>query len=245
MPQRLSADSARLFSSLADIVGQSQTSKEVYAAICVAATVAVPECDHASLMICRDGTFSTVGVSDLIARKVDSLEVALRSGPCIDAIEKQSAQIESDLTSGHRWPELAERVVAETPVRGAMSVQLPIDRSKVGALGLFSDRRNAFNREALQRAVLLASFATVATNAVRHVEEAATLRRGLASNRVIGTAIGMLMVRHDVSADEAFAILRRMSQNTNVKITDVATAVIGDQSRRAASSTPLSAAEQA
>ena len=231
MPSRLRADAARVFTALADVVRQSQTSKEVYAAICVAATVVVPDCDHASLMIRRNDAFSTVGVSDPVAHKIDSLERLLRSGPCIDAIEKQTAQIESDLTVGNRWPTLAARVVAETPVRGAISVQLPIDRSKVGALNLFSDRPNAFDHESLQRAGLLAAFATVATNAARHGEDAASLRRGLASNRVIGTAVGMLMVVNDVSADEAFAILRRTSQHTNVKITEVAADVIDRRSR--------------
>jgi AmiR/NasT family two-component response regulator len=48
------------------------------------------------------------------------------------------------------------------------------------------------------------------------------LRRGLASSRAIGKAIGMLMVLNDVSDDEAFDILRRTSQDSNVKVADVA-----------------------
>ncbi len=230
MPSRLRADSARVFASLADIVRQSPAPKEIYAAICVAATLEVPDCDHASLMIRRDGAFRTVGVSDPVAGKVDSIELALQSGPCVDAIEKQAAQMESDLTAGGRWPALTARVVAETPVRGAMSIQLPIDQSNVGALNLFSDTRNAFDDAALERAVVLAAFATVATNAARQGEDAASLRRGLASSRAIGKAIGMLMVINDVSADDAFGILRRTSQETNVKLANVAADVIRGRS---------------
>jgi hypothetical protein len=215
-----------VFESLADIVRQSPTSPELYAAICIAATLEVPECDHASLMIRRDGAFSTVGVSDPIARKVDALELALQSGPCIDAIEKKTAQLESDLTVGDRWPALSARVVAETPVRGAISVRLPIDRNKAGALNLFSDRRDAFDHAALQRALVVAAFATVAANAAAHGEDVATLRRGLISNRAIGKAIGMLMVRNEVSDEDAFEILRRISQATNVKLADVAADVV-------------------
>ena len=48
MPSRLRADSARVFRSLADVVRQSESSQEVYAAICVAATLTVPGCDHFS-----------------------------------------------------------------------------------------------------------------------------------------------------------------------------------------------------
>ena len=215
-------DPASVFTSLADIVHEGSTPKEMYAAICVAATLMVPGCDHASLLISRDGACSTAAVSDPVAHKIDKLEQALASGPCLDAIEKQTAQMESDLTLGSRWPVLAARVVAETPVRGAMSIRVPVDHAQVGALNLFSDTVNAFDNTSVERAIVLAAFATVATNATAHGEDAAGLRRGLASNRAIGKAIGMLMVLNDVSDDDAFDILRRTSQDANVKVADIA-----------------------
>ncbi len=206
-----------------------------YAAICVAATLMVPGCDHASLMICRDGACSTAAVSDPVARKIDKLEQALGSGPCLDAIEEQTAQLASDLTTSSPWPTLAARVLAETPVRGAMSIRVPVDRAQVGALNLFSDTVNAFDNTSLERAIVLAAFATVATKATADGEDAAALRRGLASNRAIGKAIGMLMVLNDVSDDDAFDILRRTSQDTNVKVADIAVEFI----RRRSSATAL------
>jgi ANTAR domain len=226
VPPASRADLAGVFTSLADIVRQGSTSKEMYAAICVAATLTVPECDHASLMIRRDGVCTTMGVSDAIAHRIDKLELELGDGPCLDAIEKRSAQIESDLTTGNRWAGLASRVVAETPVRGAMSVRMRVDHGKVGALNLFSDTRNGFDNTSLEHAIVLAAFATVATTAARHGEDAVTLRRGLTSNRSIGTAIGMLMVLNDVSDDDAFDILRQTSQDNNVKLVEVAADVI-------------------
>jgi ANTAR domain len=222
MPSCSHVDPASVFTSLAELVHQGSTPKEIHAAICVAATLMVPGCDHASLMICRDGACSTAAVSDPIAHKIDKLELALGTGPCLDAIDEQTAQMASDLTTGSRWLELAARVVAETPVRGAMSLRMPLDHAEVGALNLFSDTVNAFDNTSVERAVVLAAFGTVATNATAHGEDAAGLRRGLVSNRAIGKAIGMLMVLNDVSDDAAFDILRRTSQDTNVKVVDVA-----------------------
>jgi ANTAR domain len=215
-------DPATVFTSLAGIVTEGSTSKEIYAAVCVAAPLMIPGCDHASLMISRDGVCSTVAVSDPVAHKIDRLELALGCGPCLDAIESQTAQIATDLTIGGRWQPLAARVIAETPVRGAMSVHLPVDRDQVAALNLFSDTANAFDNTAVELAIVLAAFATVATNAAAQGEDAAGLRRGLASNRAIGKAIGMLMVLNDISEDDAFAILRRTSQDANVKVADIA-----------------------
>ena len=134
MPSCSHVDPARVFTSLADIVHQGSTPNETYAAICVAATLMVPGCDHASLMICRDGACSTAAVSDPVARKIDELEQALGSGPCLDAIEEQTAQLASDLTTSSPWPTLAARVLAETPVRGAMSIRVPVDRAKSAPL---------------------------------------------------------------------------------------------------------------
>ena len=222
MPSCSHVDPASVFASLADIVTGGLTPKEMYAAICVAATLMVPGCDHASLMISRDGACSTAAVSDPVAQQIDKLELALGSGPCLDAFDERSAQVASDLTTGGRWPVFAARVVAETQVRAAMSVRMPVDRAKVGALNLFSDTPNAFDTKSVERAIVLAAFATVATNAAAHGEDAAALRLGLVRNRAIGKAVGMLMVLNDVSDDEAFDILRRTSQDTNVKVADIA-----------------------
>jgi AmiR/NasT family two-component response regulator len=66
----------------------------------------------------------------------------------------------------------------------------------------------------------------VATTAAAHSEDAATLRRGLTSNRAIGKAVGMLMALNNISDDDAFEILRRRSQASNVKLVDVAADIV-------------------
>jgi transcriptional regulator with GAF, ATPase, and Fis domain len=228
-----SVDAPGVFASLADIAQGASTPKEMYAAICVAATMTIPGCDHASLMIRHNGAFSTAAVSDAIARQIDKLEIALGSGPCLDAIEERTAQIEANLTSDSRWPDLTARVLADTPVRGALSVQLTVDRARTGALNLFSDTPHAFDERSVERALVLGAFATVATNAVAQGEDAASLRRGLASSREIGKAIGMVMVLNDVSDNDAFDVLRRTSQVTNVKLADVAADVVRTRNRPA------------
>ena len=73
---------------------------------------------------------------------------------------------------------------------------------------------------------MLAAFASVAINAVAKGEDAASLRRGLLSNREIGKAVGMLMLLHGVDEHEAFNMLRRYSQELNIKLADVARTVI-------------------
>ncbi|MDT5164297.1 MAG: hypothetical protein QOC88_1191, partial [Mycobacterium sp.] len=152
-------------------------------------------------------------------------------GPCVDAIEEETPQIEADLNNPTQWPNLAARMVAETPVRGAMGFRILVDKRKTGALNLFSDKANVFDNEAAGQAIVLASFASVAINAVAQGEDVSTLRRGLLSNREIGKAVGMLMMLHGVDEQEAFDVLRRYSQDLNVKLADVARSVIENRGK--------------
>ncbi len=220
------ADPGTVFAALAEIIYQGSDAGQMYAAICVAATLVVPGCDHASLLV-RDGDrYVTVGASDRLAQRVDELERRSGDGPCIDAIEEETPQIDPDLTTPSLWPKLAKTLVAETPVRGAMGFRLLMDKRKGAALNLFSDSANVFDAESAGRGALLAAFASVAINAVAKGEDATSLRRGLLSNREIGKAVGMLMLLHEMTEEQAFELLRRHSQALNIKLADVAREVI-------------------
>jgi transcriptional regulator with GAF, ATPase, and Fis domain len=220
-----------VFTGLAEIIYQGSDPAQVYAAICVAATLIVPGCDHASLLVRRNDHYVTVGASDDVAKRIGDLERRARDGPCVDAIEEETPQIETDLTTPNNWPKLAARLVAETPVRAAMAFRILVDRRKTGALNLFSDTPNVFDTESADRAIVLASFASVAINTIASGEDAASLSRGLLSNREIGMAVGMLMLLHGISEEEAFDMLRRHSQELNVKLADVARAVVERRGR--------------
>lgn len=220
------ADPATVFAALAEIIYRGSNANEMYAAICVAATLAIRGCDHASLLVRENDRYVTVGASDRLAEHVDELERRAGDGPCIDAIEEETPQIDPDLTTPSLWPKLAAVLVAETPVRGAMGFRLLVDKRKGAALNLFSDTPNMFDAESAGRAAVLAAFASVAINAVAKGEDAASLRRGLLSNREIGKAVGMLMMLHEMSENDAFDLLRRHSQALNIKLADVARVVI-------------------
>lgn len=217
---------ATVFAALAEIVYRGSSEVEVYEAICAAATLLVSGCDHASVMLRNGDTYVTVAAGDEIARLVDDLERAVGEGPCLDAIEDEAAQLDPDLTVAPQWPRLAARVVAETPVRGAMGFRLRVDDRKVGALNLFTDTAGVFTDTAAEQAAILAAFAAVTASAVIGGGEASTLRAGLTSNREIGKAVGLLMALHRISDDAAFDLLRRTSQQMNIKIVELARRVI-------------------
>jgi response regulator NasT len=57
-------------------------------------------------------------------------------------------------------------------------------------------------------------------------DAAEELERGLASRTLIGQAQGILMERFSLDADRAFQVLRRYSQDGNVKLLEVARRVV-------------------
>lgn len=65
---------------------------------------------------------------------------------------------------------------------------------------------------------------------MEHVEElehdVENLQIAVESNRHIGAAVGIVMARLQLQEDEAFAVLKRISQCTNTKLRDVATEII-------------------
>jgi len=112
-----------------------------------------------------------------------------------------------------------------------MGFRLKVDDQKVGALNLFTDQPGVFDTDSASKAIILTAFTAVTVAAVMNGQEASTLRDGLESNREIGKAIGLIMALHDVSGDEAFALLRKSSQDLNVKIADLAASVVDRHSK--------------
>jgi AmiR/NasT family two-component response regulator len=49
------------------------------------------------------------------------------------------------------------------------------------------------------------------------------------TRHLIGLAKGVLMPRYDLDADRAFSVLRRQSQQSNVKLRDVAARIVTER----------------
>jgi len=215
-----------VFRALADVVYLSDDFTHVYESIVDAAPHLVFGCDHASLMMRRDGRFVTVAATDEVASRIDGFERELGEGPCLDAIEDASVFHDADLMNGSPWPRLAGRVLAETPVRGMAGFRIRAGEEVTGALNLFSDTPGGLSGHAVDQGIVLASFITVALVASSERRSATTLRAGLQSNREIGKAIGLMMAFHKISDEEAFAMLRTASQEMNLKLSEVARRVV-------------------
>ena len=220
-------EAAEAFQALARVVYASDSYEAIYDALCRTAVAAVPGCDHACVTTMQAGKPSVTEAStDEIAALVDEFERETGEGPCLDAIITQSFECDPDITVDPTWPRLAERVLAETPVRGMVGYRIIVGGRKAGALNLFSDTPGALTPDVGSIGAILAAFASVALAAASEHESARSLRDALDSNREIGKAIGLLMATNKIGDEEAFGLLRDASSKLNLRLALVARRLI-------------------
>lgn len=218
-----SDDAAEAFRRLADLVYRGATFDTIHQAICDIALTAVPGCDHACVTtITADGEPHQEAASDETAMLVDRLEWQTGEGPCVDAVLSDRYELDPDITSASVWPQLARLVVEQTSVRGMAGYRIMDGTRKAGALNLYSDTPGALTAESARMGAVVAAFASVALTAAAQHQSVSSLREALDSNREIGKAIGMLMATHQLSDEEAFALLRKTSNELNVRLSVVA-----------------------
>jgi GAF domain-containing protein len=132
-----------------------------------------------------------------------------------------------DFLDDDRWPDY-RRLLIESglEIRSAVAYPLFAGDRKHGVLTLYSGKPSYFRDEVTEVGGLLAQHVTVALDAAAGLEAAENLRRALQSNRQIGMAIGILMAEHKIRDPEAFDLLRIASQNTHIKMRDLAEEVV-------------------
>ena len=153
------------------------------------------------------------------ARRFDELQQETQQGPCLDAMYEQQTVRVDDLAADSRWPELARRVTEELGVASMLSIQLFVHDNDLGSLNLLARRPHAFTDESERTALLFASHAAIA---VADAQDLNHVGAALASRDVISQAKGILMERYKITAPMAFALLAKVSQDTNRKLHDVA-----------------------
>ncbi len=192
------------------------------ARITATALEAVGGCDAASIsLLTREGPV-TYGPTDPLADAGDRIQYQENEGPCLDAALSERSVYTRDLAVDPRWPRSAARMSGELGVASMFSCRMALDSAPHGTLGgmnLYATSRDAFSEHDRMLAVLLSSLGAVVVAAAREREH---LRAAVASRQVIGEAIGLLRAQSNLTSNQAFEMLAKASQRTNVKLRDLA-----------------------
>jgi hypothetical protein len=181
----------------------------------------VPGFEHVGISVVRrDGTVETRAATDAFVLINDAM-----AGDGIVLVEHAAQE--------RRWPTYMAHAVP-TGLRAQMGVQLYDHQGTVAGLNLYSTESDTIDPEAPVIAELFAAHAAVVLGRVREV---AHLREALTTRQVIGQATGVVMERYGMTADQAFAYLVRLSSTSNVKLRNVAAALL-EQAAAAPRSVP-------
>src|SRR4051812_39227228 len=167
--------------------------------------------------------------SGQLATDVDERQYDAGYGPCLDAVRLGETVIITDLTQETRWPAYVPRAL-EAGVAASVSIPVPIEDRHIGAMNIYTRQTSVLDEDAIETARTIAGFAAVAlVNADRYQKTeilAQQLEAALQSRAVIDQAKGILIAQHHCTADEAFDRLVTLSQHSNRKLRDVATALV-------------------
>lgn len=187
--------------------------------VVLVATEIIQGCDLVGISIVHSDRIDTPVGTDEKLNRLDELQFVLKEGPCFDALHMHEIVHSSDLAHDQRWPRWGPLVATEVGVASIVSYRLYTTRDTLGAMNLYSAQLGAFDADDINNGQALAAHVGVALAASQNAEH---LETAIANRTLIGRAEGILMERFGIPPDQAFAVLRRVSQRRNLKLNRVA-----------------------
>jgi hypothetical protein len=209
-----------------DLVGQRSICdlEHVLTQIVNVAVDTVPGVDAGGISMTENGHITSRSPTNDDVRKLDDIQAQLHEGPCITAVDSppdDGVVVAQDLArppDADRWPRFAPHAVAHG-YQSLLSTQLSTNGGTRTALNLYSRAANTFDESARTTAGLFGLQAALLLYGANHARH---LGQALESRDLIGQAKGILMERFRVTDEQAFRMLVSSSQNTNIKLVEVA-----------------------
>ncbi|MEV6495224.1 GAF and ANTAR domain-containing protein [Actinoplanes sp. NPDC051633] len=191
----------------------------------------LPGTPEVSVTLIRGARAHTVAFTGPVASTLDEWQYERGYGPCLDAASAATTLSVPDMAVETRWPDWSARA-AQAGVRSSLAIALPVQEDVVGALNVYSLDPKAFDDDAVALAEKFGGYAAVAVANAHFYDATATLARqmrtAMESRAVIEQAKGIIMGQRRCTADEAFTLISKLSQDCNRKLREVAEALVAE-----------------
>ena len=211
--------------NLADRTRLALLQPELADALALVARAAVDAslCDHAGVTEVVDGgKFRTTGSTDALVSEIDALQYESGQGPCVEAAFHDGILHSGDVASDPRWPVWGPQA-GRRGIGGVISVHLYTNDNGLGAMNLYSESPRDYSDDDLETASVIGAHASIALAHFRNTEH---LWKAIDARHRIGQAQGILMERFNLTAESAFSLMRRLSQEGHVKLHLIADQVV-------------------
>lgn len=239
-----SSDDANLRAGIADLAGLVSDSRplpELLAEVAAFAARAIPRADGVGVVLLRGDQNGVApeasAASDAFVEQIDHIQyVTLGEGPGITAAQQGSPVCSGSLGGERQWPRFGPRA-GRLGIHSVLALPLVVGDHVVGAIGVYSRDKDAFDRHAWELGELFAKPAAVAVHNARILAQALALtdrlQATLLTRPVIDQAVGVIRGRTGRSAEDALEQLRAISQAEQRKLAEVARSVVDEAVRRA------------
>lgn len=150
---------------------------------------------------------------------LDEVQSHCQEGPCLAAASEQRMIHIGDLASDARWPHYRTIAMTRTPIRSVLAFPMFADTQTAGVVNFYAEQADAFDDESLVTGRFFTTHTALAWTMLRRQRQ---FRCALASRDIIGQAKGRLMERFHVDAAAAFQLIKRLSQESNTAVAEIA-----------------------
>jgi GAF domain-containing protein len=176
-----------------------------------------------------DGRLCFAAASHELVMEVEQVQAHIGDGACHEAFVERQVVVVENLGDEERWPEYTRRVMGQG-LHAVLGIPMTAFGQTIGVINVYRADPSRWTEEDIDAAEILATVAAgYVVNASRmraQHELQEQLHTAIESRDVIGQAKGVLMAREGVSADDAFQMLRSISQSNNIKLREVAQRVV-------------------
>jgi hypothetical protein len=175
---------------------------------------------HAGIvLIGRDKQVRSQSATDFRPLIIDGIQQRCRCGPSLDVDDDHPVCRADDLGGESRWPTFVAPVLACSPIRSILAIQLFKLNGVRGVLNVYANQPGAFP---LDTAGIGELFATETSLVVQHLADASDLlERSIAADSV-EQAARLLMGRYHVDRLAAYSLLVRLANGSGHTVAAVA-----------------------
>jgi GAF domain-containing protein len=185
----------------------------------------VPGGTAAAVTIAGSSQAMTFAASDPRIDELHDLQFGRGEGPTVEALRHNEPRRVDDSTAERRWPQFCQ-AAARAGLRSCLVLPLRTNRQPAGVVAFYGQKRHVFTGAAHDIALLFAAQGgTTVHNAGLYRASRKmidNLHIALESQAFIEQAKGILRARLGITAEEAFGLLSRRSQNTNRRVRAIA-----------------------
>ena len=182
-----------------------------------------------AVTLLRPRNKATIASSSEAAQVMDEVQYRFDDGPCLRAAREGQIYVVSDFATDTRFAGYS-KAATDHGIRSALGIPIPLDGFAAAGLNIYAPKTDAFGSGEILAAEEMAREASrslrLAVRLAHLADVSEQLKAAMSSRTTIDVAAGIIMAQNRCSHDTAMSILKAASSGRNMKLRDVAAAVV-------------------